>query len=33
MEEIFDDEAGETLEEAAQKCGRCLNPGNIQGQV
>ena len=32
-EEIFYDEGSETLEEVAQRCGRCPIPGNIQGQV
>lgn len=30
---FFYDEVGETLKEVAQKCGRCLIPGNNQGQV
>lgn len=32
-EEIFCSQDGETLEQAAQKCGECLVSGNIQGQA
>lgn len=32
-EELFNQESGETLTEGAQRCGRCLLPGNIQAQV
>ena len=30
---IFYNEGGETLEQAAQRDGRCPIPGNIQGQI
>ena len=32
-EEIFCKEGGETLTQIAQRGGRCLNPGNIQGEA
>jgi len=33
QEEIFYNEDGDTLAQVAQRGGRCLVPGNIQGQV
>jgi len=33
MEEILYSEGGETLEQVAQRGGRCPIPGNIHGQV
>jgi len=33
MEEIFYNEGGETIEQVAQRDGRCPIPGNIQGQA
>ena len=33
MEEIVYAEGGETLEQVAQRGGRCAIPGNIQGQA
>jgi len=30
---MFYDDSGETLEQAAQRGGRCLIPGNIQNQA
>jgi len=30
---MFNNESGETLAQVAQRSGRCLLPGNIQGQV
>jgi len=32
-EEIFDNEDGETLEQVAQRGGRCPIAGNTQGQI
>jgi len=33
MEEIFYDKGGETLDQVAQRGGRCPMPGTIQAQV